>query len=133
MTFIKYYLITVIIFLGIDFVWLGTVARDLYRNQIGFLMKENFNMTAAFVFYLFFAAGITFFVVSRAVELDSWKYALYVGLFFGFITYSTYDMTNFATIKDWPLTITVIDIIWGSFLCGTTSILSYYVIKFFNF
>ena len=132
MTFLKHYLITAVIFLAIDFIWLGAAASRLYREQIGFLMKENFNLPAALVFYLFFAAGLTFFVVNKSVEASSWQYALYAGLFFGFITYSTYDMTNYATLKDWPLLITVIDIIWGSFLCGVTSLLSYYVIGYFN-
>src|SRR6056297_1374266 len=132
MTFIKNYLITFIIFLVIDFIWLGAVARNLYRQQLGFLMKENFNMTAAFTFYILFTAGIVFFVLNRALALSSWQYALFAGMFFGLITYSTYDLTNLATIKDWPLTITIIDLIWGTFLGGLTSFLSYTVINYFK-
>jgi uncharacterized membrane protein len=132
MTFIKYYLITTLVFLGIDFVWLSATAENLYRKQIGFLMKDNFNFTAAIIFYLFFAGGLLFFVVNKAVADSSWQYALFAGMFFGFITYSTYDMTNYATIKNWPLIITVIDIIWGSFLCGLTSFLSYHIINYFK-
>jgi uncharacterized membrane protein len=132
MIFLKNYLITFIIFLVIDFIWLGAVARNLYRNQLGFLMKENFNMTAAFIFYLLFTAGLVFFVLNRALAVSSWQYALFAGMFFGLITYSTYDLTNLATIKDWPLTITIIDLIWGTFLGGLTSYLSYHVINYFN-
>ena len=132
MTIIRNYLITFIVFLVIDFIWLGLVARNLYRNQIGFLMKDNFNMTAAFAFYLLFTAGIVFFVLNRALAVSSWQYALFAGMFFGLITYSTYDLTNLATIKDWPLSITIIDLIWGTFLGGLTSFLSYNVINFFK-
>jgi uncharacterized membrane protein len=132
MVFLKNYLITFIIFLVIDFIWLGAVARNLYRNQLGFLMKENFNMTAAFIFYLLFTAGLVFFVLNQALAISSWQYALFAGMFFGLITYSTYDLTNLATIKDWPLTITIIDLIWGTFLGGVTSYLSYIVINYFR-
>lgn len=132
MVLVKNYLITLIIFLIIDFIWLGAAARNLYREQLGFLMKTNFNFTAAFIFYLIFTAGIVFFVLNRALALSSWQYALFAGSFFGFIAYSTYDLTNLATIKDWPLIITIIDLVWGSFLGGVTSLLSYHVIKFFK-
>ena len=132
MTFLKNYLITFIIFLVIDFIWLGAVAKNIYREQLGFLMKENFNMIAAFSFYILFTAGIVFFVLNRALAISSWQYALFAGMFFGLITYSTYDLTNLATIKDWPLTITIIDLIWGTFLGGLTSFLSYFVINYFK-
>ncbi|MFP4021075.1 MAG: DUF2177 family protein [Halanaerobium sp.] len=132
MYYLKSYLITIIVFFAIDIVWLGSVAKNLYRDQLGFLLKDNFNAGAAAVFYLFFVAGMLFFVINRAVELSSWQYALFAGAFFGFITYSTYDMTNLATIKDWPLMITVIDIIWGSFLCAATSLISYLLINYFK-
>lgn len=132
MTLIKYYLVTSFVFLGIDAIWLYSTAENLYRKKIGFLMKDNFNFSAALIFYLFFAGGLLFFVVNRAVADSSWQYALFAGMFFGFITYSTYDMTNYATIKDWPLMITVIDIVWGSFLCGITAFLSYHIINYFE-
>jgi len=132
MTFLKNYLITFIIFLVIDFIWLGAVAKNLYRDQLGFLMKENFNMVAAFAFYILFTAGIVFFVLNRALAISSWQYALFAGMFFGLITYSTYDLTNLATLKDWPLTITIIDLIWGTFLGGITSLLSYFVVNYFK-
>lgn len=132
MFYIKSYLITIVVFFGIDIVWLGAVAKDLYRDKLGFILKDNFNAAAGLIFYLFFVAGLIFFVINRAVELSSWQYALFAGMFFGFITYSTYDMTNLATIKDWPVIITVIDIIWGSILCGATSLITYLLINYFN-
>lgn len=131
--YIKSYLVALIVFLSIDLVWLEGIAKQFYRNQLGFLLKDNFNLAAAFLFYLFFIIGMMFFVINRAVVLQSWKYALFVGMFFGFITYATYDMTNLATVKDWPVLITTIDIIWGTVLCGFTSLISYLLINYFNF
>jgi uncharacterized membrane protein len=132
MFYLKSYLIAIVVFFTIDIVWLGAVAKNLYREHLGFLLKDNFNMTAAAIFYIFYIAGLLFFVIIRAVELSSWQYALIAGAFFGFITYATYDMTNLATIKDWPAIITVIDIIWGSILCGATSLITYLLINYFK-
>lgn len=127
--YIKAYIITFLVFLVIDFVWLGFVAKDIYRNKIGFIMKDNFNMSAALIFYIVFIIGLMFFVINKAVVMGSWQYALFAGMFFGVITYSTYDMTNLATLKDWPISLTVIDIIWGTVLNGATSLISYWIIK----
>ncbi|MFW6252200.1 MAG: DUF2177 family protein [Halanaerobium sp.] len=132
MVVLKNYLITFVIFLVIDLIWLEVVAKNLYRNQLGFLLKDNFNLPAAFIFYLLFILGLLFFVINRALAISSWQYALFTGMFFGLITYATYDLTNLATIKDWPLTITIIDLIWGSFLGGLTAFLSYTVINYFS-
>ena len=131
--YIKAYLITLVVFFGIDIIWLGVIAKDLYRNKIGFIMKDNFNMTAAFIFYMVFIIGLMFFVINRAVSLGSWQYALWGGMFFGLVTYATYDMTNLATLKDWPLSLTFIDIIWGSILNGATSLISYFIINSLNY
>jgi len=130
--YIKAYFITFIIFFLIDLLWLGIIAKNLYRKHIGFLLKDNFNMPVAIIFYMIFIVGLLFFVINRAIAINSWHYALFAGMFFGLITYSTYDLTNLATIKDWPLTITVIDLIWGTFLGGLTSFLSYTVINYFK-
>jgi uncharacterized membrane protein len=78
-----------------------------------------------------YIVGILFFVISPALGKESWQYALFVGFFFGFITYMTYDLTNLATLKDWPVFLTVVDIIWGTALGGATSILSYTFIRLF--
>lgn len=119
------YIIALVIFLVIDFFWLRYAAKTMYDNQIGFLLREKFNLTAAFVFYIFFIAGLAFFVIAPA---SSWQYALFAGMFFGAVTYGTYDITNLATLKDWPLKLTIIDIVWGSLLCGITSFLTYLII-----
>lgn len=125
--FIKLYAIALPVFFVIDMIWLGLVARNFYRDQIGFLMKDNINWTAAIVFYLLFIAGLVVFVIGPAFEKGSWKYALLYGAAFGLITYATYDLTNLATIKDWPLTVTLVDLAWGAVLAGSVSTITYFI------
>src|SRR6056297_1098545 len=127
--FIKIYLTSFVVFFVIDLVWLGVVAQKLYAENLGYIMKEKPDWIAAILFYLLYIIGLVFFVIQPALEKGSWQYALFAGLFFGFITYATYDLTNLATLKDWPLKITIIDLIWGSSLGGLTSIISFLINK----
>ncbi len=129
MGIIKQYLIALVVFFVIDIIWLGFIAKDLYRENLGHLMRSSTNWPAAIIFYSFYIAGLIFFVVNPALEKNSIIYALLSGALFGFITYATYDMTNLATLKDWPLKITIIDIIWGTALNGLTASISFYFIK----
>lgn len=107
--------------------WLGLVAKDFYRNQIGYLLAPNVNWVAAIVFYLLFIVGLVVFVISPAVQKQSLMYALVYGAFFGFITYATYDLTNLATTKDWPLMVTIVDMAWGTVLAASVSVVTYFV------
>ena len=130
---IRNYFITLVVFLAIDMVWLLVLSKKLYSEKLGYLMAEKPNLIVALVFYIIFAAGILFFVIQPALLLGSWKYALFAGMFFGLVTYGTYDLTNQATIKDWPAIITIVDLIWGSFVTGCTAFISFYIItKFFK-
>jgi uncharacterized membrane protein len=122
---VKLYLIALPVFFAIDMVWLGLVAKGFYRRQIGFLMREQFNWPAAIVFYLLFILGLVVFVVAPAMDRDSWVRALLFGALFGLITYATYDLTNLATTRDWPLLVTVVDLIWGMALAAAVSVISY--------
>lgn len=130
--FIKTYFITLVIFFIIDIFWLGFAAKNFYQEKLGFLMETNVNWTAAILFYLLFIAGMTFFVIQPALIKNSWTHALLAGAFFGLITYATYDMTNLATLKNWPLSITMLDIIWGTFLCSLTSVISFFIINYLD-
>ncbi len=100
---------------------------------IGFFFEAmgdyQLNWIAAAIFYLIFILGIVFFVIHPALEKGSWTYALFAGLLFGFITYATYDLTNLATIKNWSLKITIIDLIWGTSLGGLVSIITFFFLK----
>jgi uncharacterized membrane protein len=126
---VKSYFITLAVFLIIDVFWIGLFAKKLYQEQIGFLLKEKFNMPVALLFYLLFVVGLLFFVINPALAKSSWQFALFAGAFFGLITYATYDLTNLATIKDWPVFITVVDMIWGTAVGAVTSLLSYLLIR----
>ncbi len=125
--FIKLYLIALPVFFIIDMIWLVLVAKNFYQNQIGFLMKPEINWFAAVVFYLLFIAGLVIFVIFPAVEKHSWTNALLYGALFGLITYATYDLTNLATLKDWPVLVTVVDLVWGSVLAALISVITYLV------
>lgn len=127
MTNLKLYLLALPVFFAVDMLWLGVVAKNFYKNQIGFLMTPNINWLAAIIFYLIFIAGLVLFVVSPALAKNSLQHALIFGALFGFITYATYDLTNLATLKDWPLTVTIVDMIWGSVLASTVSSVTYYI------
>lgn len=127
LTFLKLYAVSFIIFFAIDLFWLGIIAKKLYQAEIGHLLKTDVNWIAAVLFYLLFIGGLVIFVLMPAVEAGNlWK-AVLLGALFGFITYATYDLTNLATLKDWPLKITIIDLSWGTFLGASTSTLSYLV------
>jgi len=125
--FIKLYLITLPVFLAIDAVWLTMVTKNFYSKQIGYLMAKNPNLIAALIFYLIFIAGLVVFVITPAMEKKTWMHALLMGAFFGIVTYATYDLTNLATVKDWPLVVTIVDLIWGAALSSSVSIIAYFI------
>lgn len=114
--YIKLYFITFAAFLAIDAVWLALVARPFYRRYLDWLMAANPNWIAALLFYLLFVVGILVFVVIPGVEEGSLKTTLLRAALFGLIAYATYDLTNLATVKDWPLTVTIVDMLWGTAL-----------------
>ena len=125
LTFLKLYAITFVIFFVIDMLWLGIIAKNLYQRQIGHLLSPNVNWIAAIIFYLLFIGGLVVFVLMPAVNDGKLLHAVLYGALFGLITYATYDLTNLATLNDWPLTITLIDLAWGTFLGLSTSTLAY--------
>ena len=125
--FIKLFIIALPVFFIVDMVWLVLVAKKFYQENIGFLMKPDINWFAAIIFYLLFITGLVIFVISPAVEKHSWVHALIFGALFGLITYATYDLTNLATLKDWPLLVTVVDLIWGSVLASSISLITYII------
>ncbi len=130
--FFKLYFIALPVFFVLDMIWLGLVASKFYQSQIGFLMKTNINWIAAIVFYLLFIGGLVVFVLLPAMEKKSWLTALLLGAGFGFITYATYDLTNLATLKDWPILVTVVDLLWGTFLAASVSIISFFIAEKFG-
>lgn len=123
--YLKLYLATLVAFFAIDMVWLGLVARTFYKKHLGFLMAPSPNWAAAILFYLLFVGGILVFVVVPGLESGTLVTTLVRGALFGLITYATYDLTNLATLKDWPLTLTIVDLIWGTVLSTAVSFAGY--------
>jgi len=124
---IKLYLLALPVFFAIDMLWLGVIAKNIYAKQIGHLLRPDVNWTAALLFYFLFIFGMVLFVIAPAIEKNTWTHALIYGALFGLITYATYDLTNLATLKDWPLAITIIDLIWGMTLAASVSTITYLI------
>lgn len=125
--FLKLYAIALPVFFALDMVWLGLVAKNFYRQQLGYLMAPSVNWFAAITFYLLFLVGVVLFVAMPALEKQSWTYALGMGALFGLVTYATYDLTNLATVKHWPLPVTIVDLAWGAALSATVAVATYLI------
>ena len=126
------YLLTFLFFLIVDMLWLGVIAKNIYQKYLGGFLTDNVNWTAAVVFYFIFVVGISIFVIYPSVNNGSVYQAILMGALFGFFTYATYDLTNLATLKGWPLPIVFIDIIWGSVLSAVVSLSGFYIVKWFT-
>ena len=126
------YVLTFIVFLIVDMLWLGIIAKNLYQKYLGNFLSESVNWKAAFIFYIIFVIGIFIFAVIPAVNKDSAMHAVLMGALFGFFTYATYDLTNLATLKGWPLPIVFIDIVWGSVLTAIVSFSGFHIFKWIN-
>ncbi|MFN5226206.1 MAG: DUF2177 family protein [Bacteroidota bacterium] len=123
------YLLTAVVFFSIVLTRLGWVAKDMYRKHLGGFLSDQVNWSAAFIFYALFIIGIFIFAILPAAEKNSLGHAVLYGALFGFFTYATYDLTNLATLKNWPLKIVFIDIIWGSVLTGSVAAAGYWIVK----
>ncbi len=131
-TDVRNYFVALAVFLAIDLIWLGFIAKPFYAKHLGYLMAPRANLAAALVFYALYVLGLMVFVVNPALTRESWLAALLPGLLFGLVAYATYDLTNLATVKGWPLIVTAVDLIWGSLVSGTTSIISYLLVRLFK-
>ncbi len=125
--YIKLYISALAAFLLIDAIWLGLVARGFYRKYLGFLLSPTPNWAAAIIFYLLFIVGLVVFAIAPGLQAGSLGKALLLGALFGLLTYATYDLTNLATIKDWPLIVTVVDLVWGVILSSSVTWVAFQV------
>ncbi len=126
------YLLTFIVFLIVDLLWLGFIAKDLYQKYMGSFLTDRINWTAAFIFYLIYVLGISIFAIYPAVNRGSAFNAILMGALFGIFTYATYDLTNLATLKGWPVAIVLIDILWGAVLSAVVSFSGFHLVKWFS-
>ncbi|RGI31132.1 DUF2177 family protein [Melissococcus sp. OM08-11BH] len=124
--FLKLFGISAVIFLMFDLFWLLVVSKNLYQTFIGELLGDV-KITPAIIFYFVYLVGVVFFVLIPGIDKQSIFYTISSGALFGFICYSTYDLTNLATIKNWPVTMTIIDLVWGTSVTAITSAIVYFI------
>ena len=127
--YIPVYVLTLLVFLALDLLWLGVLSKDLYRRSIGHLMSGQVNWTAAVVFYLIFLCGLFILVIHPSFASGSAKQVVWMSAVYGLCTYATYDLTNLATLKDWPVRLVAIDIAWGIILNMATGLSGYLFLK----
>lgn len=126
------YFFTLAVFLFIDFIWLAIISKSFYQQHIGPLLTTNVNYFAAISFYLIFVFALLIFVVFPSYKTKSTFNLIIKSLLFGLVTYATYDLTNLATLKNWPLIIALIDLLWGMFISLITSLSAYYFLNKFD-
>ncbi len=120
---LKIYLTALVTFLVFELIWIGLLAQSFYIDQIGFLLSENPNWLAAGLFYLLFIAGLLYFSILPALNNKATKKGVIQAAFYGLMTYGTYALSNLSLIENWPVSVTVLDMIWGTIV----SIMVYFV------
>ena len=125
------YLACLIAFGAIDALWISTMASQLYRPALGDILLTNLRLVPALVFYFLFPVGLLVFAVAPALRSESWMTAVIYGAIFGAFAYGTYDLTNYATLRNWTAQITIIDIIYGTIVAGAASVAGYWAVKTF--
>ena len=126
---IKTFLVAFAVFLGIDILWLTVIAQKFYKAQIVHLMADKARLLPAAIFYVLFIAALVYFVIAPALEHQNLTRLILSAVVFGLVTYATYDLTNMATLKDWPLLVTVVDLAWGTFISLAVSLITYLIRK----
>jgi uncharacterized membrane protein len=121
------FLVVAAAFAVIDAIWLKTM-NPFYRGQIGELLADRPNLGYAVVFYVIYIAGIVFFALRPALDGGSWLSALGYGAALGAFAYATYDLTNAATLKTWPLQLIIVDILWGAALTALATLAGWLVV-----
>ncbi len=129
MTYVTAYVVSLIVFLGVDFIWLSTMGAALYRAVLGDLLAPNVRLPPAIVFYLAYPVGIVVFAVLPALAAGSWARGALLGALLGALAYATYDLTNFATLRTWSLQITILDIAYGAVATGAAAVAAYFVVR----
>jgi len=130
-SWIKIFGAAAISFLALDLFWLLVLARKMYQDNLGHLMGQT-KFVPAVIFYVLYLLGVLFFVVNPALEKGNLLYALAAGGFLGLLCYGTYDLTNMATLNDWPTMVTIADLIWGTFVTAAVSGITFFVAQHFN-
>ena len=125
--YIIVYASSLLVFLVVDFIWLGWVAQSFYHRQLGELLSQRINWSAAIAFYAVYIVGLMIFCIVPAINRTSLLKAMVLGGLYGFFTYATYELTNYALICNWPGALVPVDIVWGVVLCTAVAAAGYSV------
>lgn len=123
------YAATAVAFFALDFIWLSTATPRLYQPLLGTLLAPQPSLMIAAAFYIFYVVGLVVFAVLPAANAGSWLMALGLGALLGLVAYGTYDITNLATLRDWPLAVSLIDLAWGTFVSASAAFAGYWVLR----
>ena len=132
MRYVIAYISTAFVFLAADFIWLGFIARSFYRDNLEGLLLEKPLMDVAGLFYGLYVVGIVIFGVMAGLRDDSWRSAAIYGALFGLFAYATYDLTNLATLKNWPMIVSVVDMAWGAFVTSLAATGGYLAVRLYE-
>ena len=119
--FLKMYAVGIVTFFAVDLLWLGVVAKGFYQQRMGHLMRPDVQWVPAVLFYLLFVAALVVFVAGPAAERQSVGRAIGYGAFFGLAAYAAFDLTGLALLKDFPVSVALVDLAWGALLSATVS------------
>ena len=126
------FIFTTAVFLVLDLVWLGFVAKDFYRTQLGPLMLEKPLLGVASAFYSIYTIGIVYFAVMPALEMGAWARAMTSGALLGLVAYATYDLTNLATLRGWSVKLSIVDLAWGTLVTSLAATAGYFGTRSFS-
>ena len=129
MSYLVAYVSTLLVFGAIDALWLSQTGPALYRPVLGDILAQNVRIAPAVVFYLLYPIGLVVFVVLPALRNESAATALGYGVLLGLMAYATYDLTNYATLRNWTFSITAIDMAYGAFVSGVASVAAYFTVR----
>ena len=132
MRYIIAYVATAAVFLSADAIWLGWVARAFYRDNLEGMLLEKPLLDVAGLFYGLYVVGIVIFGVMAGLRDDSWRSAAIYGALFGLFAYATYDLTNLATLKNWPMMVSVVDTVWGAFVTALAATGGYLAVRLYE-
>lgn len=116
----------------LDLLWLGVIAKGWLAGQLGPLMREQIAVVPAILFYLLYVVGLSFFAVAPMLESGDWMKAAMTGAVLGLVAYGTYDLTNLATLKNWPLPMVIVDMVWGTVLSAVSAAAGVLILKGLN-
>ncbi|WP_428681565.1 DUF2177 family protein [Reyranella sp.] len=128
-TLVVSYAVALTVLAIVDALWLGVVAREFYKSRLGDMLQDRPVWSAAILFYLVHAVGIAVFAVPPSLAAGTWWSAVLYGGLFGFCVYAAYDLTNLATLRGWPLAVSVVDLTWGAVATAAATVAAYVIVK----